>query len=624
MEICGEEDRFRGEKIKIAPLQISTDLPNVEKAKLLGHGHQREDLAMLFRKEPRGNVFYDQLFQAVKSRVEEIPMKGSTPEAEKKFVLRHGNLVIISGQPGIGKSTLTKRLIEEMWTSSLYDPDIVFFIRFRDVDYDKNTDLLGFLAPTFTEVSNNNDRNAICKNIEKSDNVYIIMDGLDEASIDPNMNQPQLYSIDAISNAAGFIQNLIAGNILPQSKKMITSRPYRFAQLPRDFQPKVLFTIQGLDEAGLKQICSNICAGEEACYNKILGHLESHPDLRSYCHTPVLCIMVMESLKKMYLAAIKNSKDQTEHLGTAQAMDLYQEDNQGYAVDYSKKKEATDQSQSFSRVNVDKLTAIFVCVLNDWILEKLTRTAKFQIKEISDLAFEGFLSDQFYFREFDLKMAGIDFSNNTTFLNTILKGTKVMYFVHLLWQEFLVAVNMKLYMSKQTFKDNLSKLGSEKFEAVTRFLFGLCNKNTLSDLLDYVEIEKLNIKSDREESEKLLKQLAIEKLQSYRDAEIDETSLDSYYFDTFRILRWAWEMGDDDFTKKAASLLRNKIQIFHHLVLSRDILCFNRVLRARDIEMTLEITLPDFVGDCCQYFFRELHQTLKQNPKIQVGGTCFF
>ena len=315
LEICGEEDRFRGDKIEIAPLEISTELPSIEKAQLSGHGHRRDDIAKHFLKEPCGNVSHNQLFEKAKFFADKSAAKCCTSEAKEKHKQRYGNIAFIAGQAGIGKSTLSKRLVEEMWDSEspLLKSDLIFFVRFRDVDYTNKTDLLQFLSPFITDIPNNIGRKNVLKKLENSDGVYIIMDGLDEAAIDPKMNQPECFNIDSVTTAKAFIQNLIAGNILPRSKKLVTSRPRQFAQLPKEFKPNVLFNIQGLSEAALVQICENICDKNVTRRDEILGYLESHPDLKSYCYTPVICIMVMESLDKRYQAK-KSNEDQPSEI----------------------------------------------------------------------------------------------------------------------------------------------------------------------------------------------------------------------------------------------------------------------------------------------------------------------
>ena len=524
MEFYGEEDCFRKE-IKIANLQISTDLPSVEEVQLLEQNHNRKNIARFYSKKNVDSIPYENLFKEVESRVQEMPHKGDTSEAEKKFLERHSNLVVISGQPGIGKTTLTKCMLHKMWESELFQPDIVFFIQFRKIDYKEKTDLLQFLAPISQCLMEMEDRQSILKRIMKSDKVFIIMDGLDEARIDPKMKNFTSCNItsDGLYTAERYIQNLIAGEILPCSKKMITSRPHRITQLQNtEFKPKVLFTIQGLDAEARKQICSNICGDNGELCGKILGYLRARPDLESHCHTPVICIMVMRRLKSRY-DTLERSRD--------------------------------------SRVEFvveNTLTAIFVDALEKWLLEKLDASgdAKFPIKNIATFAFDKFIKGQLYFPSHELDEARVDNQYWSTFLNTFLNGNQEMYFNHLMWQEFLASVKLRLYTKKQEYgKENeqgniLTVLSNKKFEAVTtRFLFGLCNKHTLAALLRCVSLEEgRNDEEERKECENLLKQHAIEKLERYcfatylsdnhDDDDCDDDSDDNTDVDFYKALEY--------------------------------------------------------------------------------------
>ena len=585
LEIYGESDRFRGEKIEIAELQISTQLPSAEEAQLSGHGNSRKDIAKFYNKNPKGNVPYTKLFEEVKGRISKMSNTGYNLEAKEKFLKRHENLVVISGQPGIGKSTLTKRLVKEMWKSELYNPDIVFFIQFRAVDYNQKSDLLLFLAPFVKEsFSCKSEKKEILKKLHELKNVYIIMDGLDESLINFEKLETQIYDICAENNAAKFVQNLIKGYILPHSKKMITSRPYAIAQLPEDFQPKVLVTIQGLDEAGMKQICLNICSENNARCNKILDHLNSHPDLKSYCHTPVLCIMVMEDLEKSGM-----------------------DDN---------------QSANLQENNQNTITSIFVSVFKRWLKKK--QKTKFPLKNIAAFAFKKFRNGEFYFRDYELREAGVEEQNISTFLNTFLKGTEMLYFVHLMWQEFLVAVHLRLFKTKKEFtsiskehdedkqKKILTKLKSEKYEVVAAFLFGLCNKNTLDDLMDCIEIEKGQNNADHRETCKVM-------LQNFTTKVLQKQSKS-----TVSIMKWIYENNEHSFAHTAAACLKGCLRIEGHQILPSDIPIINYFLRTCNVELTLEVISLSFVGNCYFDFYKELHSTLIQYQKIKVRCSNYY
>jgi len=270
----------------------------------------------------------------------------------------------------------------------------------------------------------------------------------------------------------------------------------------------------------------------------------------------------------------------------------------------------------------------------------LKKLVKFQIKEIFIVAFEGFLSNRYYFREHHLSSTKINFENTTTFLiNNIkfvlMKGKAVTYFAHLMWQEFFVAIKLRLFTSKQELENILPKLKSDKFEMVTRFLFGLCNKHTMDELLDCVqsscnvESKELNSETDCEECEEMLKGFAIEILRRHRDAkrrpigDDHEKEGDPYVNSILPILVWVREMGNDEFTKQAAACLKDEVVIHENEILPSDVTNTNYVLRARQTGLVLFVEDPHFIGNSDKYFFKELGATLNENSNIQVNYRAF-
>ena len=578
LKICGEKDDIRRNKINIAPLQISTRARDMEQLDRSGHFHYRKDVVRVYSEETSDVIPHEQIFEVAKQFAVQGAEECSNKEAKGEHILRYGNVVLISGQAGIGKSTLSKLLVKKMLDPNvrLYQTEFVFFIRFRDLDYQRNYDLLEFLtnfAPFISSISSE-DRTKIIQHLEASDNVCIVMDGLDEADIDLKMNYPNINA-DSHTTAATFMHHLLSGRLLGKAKKLVTSRPRQLMQLPREYSSNLYLNLLGLNDKGRLQICSDLCRDDPAERDRILGRINSRPDLKSLCYVPITCITVMMSF-------------------------------------YS--------TNSLKR-NLDTLTAILVYALENWYLEKLK--GKFQIKQISVLAYKGFLENRFYFREHHLKIEGINFENTTAFLfNNIkfelLQGKAVTYFAHLMWQEFFVAVKLRLYSNKEEFQKIVPHLASDKFEMVARFLFGLCNKQTLDELLDCVEDEELNTKADRDECEEILKKLVIEKLQRHRDAAIKQFQTDPYYQSIVPVMGWLREMGNDNFTKQAAGWLRKEI-VIRGEILPGDIPSVNYNLRYLETGMALKVLNPNFVGSCSNYFFKELHKSLDKNPNIQVS-----
>ena len=585
LAICGEADAFREEKILEADLRITASSPNEEDREELLGSHRRENLIeFYYSKKQIGDISYRELFEELKQRVEDIPYKGGTPEAQQVFVRRHSNMAVIVGEPGVGKSSLTKRIVCEMLAEvdPLFNPDVVFFIRFRDVDYKKETDLLQFLDPKAEATyPKREERMHILKKLEKLDNVYIIMDGLDEANIELKLKASKFSSIHSEKKAAEFIEDLLNGNILLNSKKLVTSRPYAISK-----QFKVLFTIHGLTETGLQKICFDICDHDEGRCEMILNNLETHLDLKSYCFTPVICIMTMKTLNKSNLSSTEMSVEN-----------------------------ATKPS------NMESMTAIFVCALKDWLYEEKDEK-KFKLRNISLFAFSNFKRNKYFFENYELVEAEIERQGISNFF---CKGGEILYFVHLMWQEFLVAVHFRLY-TKQFEPNDIEKLSEESYKMVSRFLFGLCNEQTLGKLLNCVEKEEGRVNNiDRKRFKKELEQLVMKKLRRLQDT--DNRSFNSF----LPTLTWIREMGDPLFTtqaiKETAACLGDEIKIgdgSFHPILPADVLDIIRVLNQRDAELALVVSYPFFVGDSCERFFEKLPNVLQKKCNIHVSTLSYY
>ena len=539
-----------------------------------GHYHRRNDIVKLYSENTEVNICHSKLFDEAQQQAEQTSKKCSSPEAKKKHVTRYGNLVFVAGQAGIGKSTFTKLLAKEIVHPKirLFNAEYLFFLRFRDVDYDIQTDLLLFLTSSASSVPNHSseERKSILRQLQKSDSVYIIMDGLDEATIDLETSTPNC-NVFSITTAEVFIKNLLSGTILPRAKKLVTSRPRQLARLPAEGNTSnFVVNILGLDDDGQKQICSDLCGKDTKRRDKILKYICSRPDLKSYCYVPINCILITINFNEI---------------------------------------DASNWD------DVDSLSAVLITALQKWFLEKLK--GEFQTKEISSLAHKGFLDDRIYFRENHLKIAGINFRNTSTFLTNnirfqLLNSKKVSYFCHLIWQEFFVAVELRLFTDKEAFKKVIPKLDSDKYEVVTKFLFGLCNPDKLDDLLDHTDVKGLNSDEDREECKKALKEIAIQTLEKLRDVNMED-----YVRSVLPVLGWVYEMKDDDLTQQASKRLKDEIKICGRF-LPNDIPSFNYVLRSRETELTLKVLNPQFVGNSFQTFVDAINTTLSRNGNIQV------
>jgi len=569
--MCGEKDHFRKSDIQIAPLQICTHARYINKMERAGHFHYRGDTTVYDDEIDIGNISHTQLFVEANRLATKSSSDCSTQEAKEQHILTYGSVVFIAGEAGIGKTTLSKRLVQEMLDEKqpLYGTEIVFFIKFRDLDYKKETDLLQFLttggggSSILQNYFSEETRDILNMMEEHGDGVCIVMDGLDEAIINDTTRRP-VCNIHSNAIPEIFIKNLVDGNILPKCRLIITSRPRQITRLTDDYYSYFIVNILGLSMNGQEKICRDICGSDIAQRRKILEYLNNRSDIRAYCYVPINCILIMRSFNEM-------------------------------------------SEQEWS--NVHSLTAIMVNALCAWFLKTLKD--EFQIKEIAELAYKGFIQDRYYFDEWDLKENGVNFRNLTTFLtNTfkLLDGTEITsYFIHLMWQEFFVALRLRLYSSVAEFKKILSRLDNYKYEVVAKFLFGLCNEHSLRKLLGYVKPQEINSLADRKECEKILKSFALTKVQSI------------YYFRSILpFLGWFHECNDRHFTRSAADLLSSEMSTDSTSFLPTDATSMHHILRAREKHMTLKVG-GQTMDNCFSEFFRELSITLQLNKNIQVS-----
>ena len=573
-QLCGEEDGFRGD-IDIAPLELSTQSREFAKLNKTGHFHYRKEILDIYIKSPSEIISHSQLFAEAERDAQNRAVNCSTEAAASKLIQRHSNQVFISGEPGIGKSTFSQQLVEEMLdpNTKLFETEFVFYVRFRDVNYINEMDFLEFLTmhdPFLLDFAVQ-DRIKLLKHFGTCKNVSIVMDGFDEADIKSLANFSKCQ-LSAKATAVTFIKSLFFGDIFPFAKKIITSRPRQLAELSNNILPQFFFVVNllGLSDDGQRKICNSVCKNPFQSV-KILNYLNSHPDLKSYCYVPVNAIVTMRILKE-------TREDEWKQLVS--------------------------------------LTSILVAALKVWFLRKLSQNESvvFQAKEIAEMAYEAFCNDRFYFKKWHFNKMGVDRKNLMTFMTNVefflFNGTDIhCYFIHLVWQELFVAFKLILFTDEEKLNDIIPNLNVVKYEMVSKFLFGLCNEDTQTELLGQVEAKDLNSSTDRKKCKELLKNFAIQNIRR---------SGGDYFKSLIQVFSWIHEMRDDGFTVQAANCLNNKFFIRSH-ILPTDVPCLNYMLRHRTSPMTLYVKNPDFVGNSFEYFMKELKVTLENNSKIKVS-----
>ena len=539
--------------VKIAPLQITNA---IQESKDEYHFHHRDERAELFSKPPVGDVEVEQLFVKAKEFAEHESSKKDfgNPKAKEHFIKVHSNVVGILGQAGCGKSTLAKTILSRVvGEEHLYEIDSIFYFQFRNINYNDKTNLLKFLSPTLATdwMTDKKRRDAVLKQIQDSNKVIIIMDGLDETKIDFTKDHHKV-SINDETTAEIFIMNILQGTILENAKKLVFSRQRQMLELPDKLRPRFLLNILGLDEESQMQVCEDIC-GENK--DQVYNYIKKHPEILLFSYIPINCILSC------------------------------------YAINKTLSQEESIVPQS--------MTGILTFVLGLFV-ESPNYRGEFQAKNIAELAWKAFKVKKFNFQNKDLTDSEL---SNDDINNLFVSVTKkqelrlfggnlqlISYFSHLILQEFLVAVHLLVFSSLDEFKKLIfnsnnsdCNLLSSRFEMVTKFLFGLCNQETFEQLKKC--IQSCQFSSRKSE---LLQNLP--KDATYRTID-DEVVC---YFN------WAYELQNDDFTNRLASRLSDEVDVICQMLPS-DFGAFYYVCKQQPITLN-KLSGNNFYGTCWKEF----------------------
>ena len=539
--------------VKIAPLQITNA---IQENRDEYDFHHRDERAKLFSKPPVGDVEVEQLFVKAKefAQYESSKKDFGNPKAEEHFIKVYSNVVGILGQAGCGKSTLAKTILNRVvGKEHLYEIDSVFYFEFRNINYNGKVNLLKFLSPTLTTdwMTDNERRDAVLKQIQDSNKVLIIMDGLDEAKIDFTKNHHKV-SVSDEDFAEIFIMNILQGAILENAKKLVFSRPRQMLELLDRFRPRFRVNILGLDEKSQMQVCEDICGDNK---DQVYNYIKNHPEILSFSYIPINCILSC------------------------------------YAINKTLSQEESIVPQS--------MTGILTFVLGLFV-NSLNYRGEFKAKNIAELAWKGFKVKKINFQNKDLTDSEL---SNDDINNLFVSVTKkqelrlfggnpqlISYFSHLILQEFLVAVHLLLFSSldefkKLSFNSNNSdcNLLSSRFEMVTKFLFGLCNQETFEQLKECIQSCQFSLRKSE-----LLQNLP-------KDATY--TTIDD---EVVRYFNWAYELRNDDFTNRLASRLSDEVNVECRMLPS-DFGAFYYVCKQQPITLN-KLSGKNFYGNCWKEF----------------------
>ncbi|CAK8688543.1 unnamed protein product [Clavelina lepadiformis] len=542
------------------------------------HHHRREDFQKMY-KTFEGNLSLKQLWPLAQQEAKnEAERKCKTESAKQDYIRKHGNVVGILGEAGIGKTTLCKILVQEVLKekSQMYDCQCqyIFYIPVRNMDFKTETFFLPLLLSSASceyssHIKEEQIRDKVLDKLDNNPNVVIILDGLDEADIN-FVSQPSNISKYAKSTAEYFIKNILQGKLLPNAKKYVTSRPRQFYDLHNDCRPRFKANILGLSKESQRKLCREIC-GES--YSDVLTYLQNHPDIFAYCYVPVNCQLVCFCIHQF----LSNGNDQLSHCTMSKIM------TSAFSL-------FLDSSHFRENLNSEEMQK--------------------ELKKIPALAWYGFVNKMLLFKKGDLKKNGID--NNKAmdcFLHSfvagkrsnlrfkVIEGKKVFFFSHMIWQEFLSAMHLILFMPLEDFQRHLHEFGSSWWQIVTKFMFGILCQDVCEQLEEI--FPTMFAHNDDEIAGK------IAYLKNFTSKYLQDSIKRSFAFKSFlQLCTLAYEFQNEDLTSEIAEKLPTMIAVGGDLLPS-DIASFHYVLSKRKNSIDLKFHVNS-IKDSFQHFFEKM------------------
>ncbi|XP_053199599.1 NACHT, LRR and PYD domains-containing protein 12-like [Scomber japonicus] len=325
--------------------------------------------------------------------------------------------VLTKGVAGIGKSFAVQKFVRD-WAQEEANLDIDFVFSFAFRELNLTTDeksLLELLTEFHPAPLSLKDTEDFVK-----DRVLVILDGLDESRLQLDFeNCKKVTSPSEVTSVDNLLTNLIQGNLLPNAKIWITSRPAAANQIPAEYIDMVT-EIRGFNDPQKEEYFRRRFSQDLSLADSITSHIQSSESLDIMCHIPIFCWISAVLFEEVFGGDEKAESPQT--LTEMMAHFLF--------VQTKRRSRKYDQKTEKNK-------------------EQFLKSQKEFLMKLGKLAFDQLLQNNLIFYEEDFEGCGINITEAVIysgFCNTVLREEKmfsqkkVFFFVHLTIQEFLAAL----------------------------------------------------------------------------------------------------------------------------------------------------------------------------------------
>lgn len=325
--------------------------------------------------------------------------------------------ILTKGVAGIGKSFAVQKFILD-WAEeeANQDIDFVFILAFRELNlitHNKSLhELLTEFHPALQSLKGSEDF--------LNSSVVVILDGLDESRLQLDFNNIKtVTSVSEVTSVGILLANLIQGNLLPNAKIWITSRPAAANQIPAEHVDMVT-EIRGFNDPQKEEYFRRRFSLDLSLADRITSHIRSSQSLDIMCQIPIFCWISAVLFQEIFEGDEKAESPQTLTEMMAHFLFVL---TKRRSRKYDKKTEKNK--------------------------EQFLKTQREFLLKLGKLAFVQLLKNNLIFYEEDFEECGIDIKEATIYSGfctavlreeNVFSQKKVFFFVHLTIQEFFAAL----------------------------------------------------------------------------------------------------------------------------------------------------------------------------------------
>ncbi|XP_075048981.1 NACHT, LRR and PYD domains-containing protein 6-like [Mixophyes fleayi] len=210
--------------------------------------------------------------------------------------------VMISGVPGVGKTTLMQKFVHDWVTGKLYQRfAFVFFFKFRELNKLNKVSLETMILQQYPYLESQ------LENIlQNPENLLFIFDGLDESNHQMDFTSSQnCTNIQWPDNVIVIVVSLLRQSLLKGCSVLMTSRPTKLSLIDTDLFQRVS-EIMGFFPKERQTYFENFFGNKELS-EKAFHYVRENDTLYTFCYIPSYCWIICTVLSMCFKAQNTNN-----------------------------------------------------------------------------------------------------------------------------------------------------------------------------------------------------------------------------------------------------------------------------------------------------------------------------